>query len=123
MVSAGRRARWVAGFALLLFASSSVPVFAEPLPDEAGSTGTSAEISSPSPEPASVQLPDAEDIRGGIEASEAEEAAHERWLASPEAVREREESRQAFAELSSAETEDLFLELFSEQLQRLNADP
>lgn len=70
-----------------------------------------------------MSLPDAEDIREGIEATEAEQAARERWLAGPEAIKQRQQSRHAFAELSAADSKGLFLDLFSEHLRRLNTDP
>jgi hypothetical protein len=113
------RLRWAVVFTLVLFGVSAVPVFAE-------STPGAVEGEAPAPstsEPAPVELPDAEDVREGIEAAEAEVAERERWLAGPEAVGQREQSRYAFAGLSAAESEQLFLDVFAEQLRRLNADP
>lgn len=106
-------------FTLVLLAVSAVPVFAESTPGAA----EEAPVAISPPEPAPVELPDAEDVREGIEAAEAEAVERERWLASSEAIRQREESRHAFVGLSAAESEQLFLDVFAEQLRRLNADP
>lgn len=113
------RLRWAVMFTLVLLAVSAVPVFAESTPGAA----EEAPVAISPPEPAPVELPDAEDVREGIEAAEAEAAERERWLASPEAVGQREQSRYAFAGLSAAESEQLFLDVFADQLRRLNADP
>ncbi|MGC1852879.1 MAG: amidase domain-containing protein [Solirubrobacterales bacterium] len=68
-------------------------------------------------------LPDAEDVRQGVEAAAQEEAERLRWLESPEATRQREESRYAFEDLSADEVQELLLTAFSEQLAKLNDDP
>ena len=121
MGSSGSRLRWAVMFTLVLCAVSAVPVFAESTP---GVTDGEAPPPSISGDPSGLPpLPNAEDIREGIEAAEAEEAERERWLASPEAVKQREESRYAFIGLAAADSEQLFLDVFSEHLRRLNADP
>ena len=113
------RLRWVVLFTLLLLNLSVVPVLA---------AGASQEISpeapSPSPaEPIAAELPDGDDVRAGIKMAEQEEAERERWLRSSEAVRQREESRFAFAKLSAAQAQELLLSIFSTQLEKLNTDP
>ncbi len=111
------RARQVTFFATLLLIVSAVPVLAaEP------STEVPAEAPAPV-EAESVQLPDAEDMREGIETAEREEAERQRWLESPEATRQREESRYAFAELSAAAARELLLSTFSAELEKLNTEP
>jgi tripartite motif-containing protein 71 len=114
-VSTGRRLRWLAIFTVLLLASSSVPVLAEP-----------GEQTSPPPAESSepvVSLPDASDVREGIEMAEAEAAERERWLESPEVVRQRKESRFAYADLTATQAQELLLVVFAEQLTKLNNDP
>ncbi|HEX5761804.1 MAG TPA: DUF6531 domain-containing protein [Solirubrobacterales bacterium] len=81
-----------------------------------------AEESAPSV-PAPSDLPDALDVQEGIEAAERAEAERKRWLQSPEAIREREESRYAFADLTAEEAQEVLLTMFAEQLSMLNADP
>jgi hypothetical protein len=74
----GGRARWLAIFTLLLLVISAAPVLADP----------TAEVSAPPPVSSDIEemLPDAQDIREGIEAFEREKAAKEDWLASAEAA-------------------------------------
>ena len=121
MGSSGRavsgRVRWAVTFTFLLLTISAVPVLAaEPSPE------VPAEAPAPV-EAESVQLPDAEDMREGIETAEREDAERQRWLESPEAARQREESRYAFARLSAAEAGELLLATFSAELEKLNNEP
>jgi YD repeat-containing protein len=107
--------RWLIIFTIALLAVSAVPALAvEP-----------SEMASPSdsPEAGFQGLPDAEDVRQGIEMAEAEEAKRQRWLESAEAVRQREESRSLFADLSATETRTLLTTVFADQLAKLNDDP
>jgi len=113
-------ARWVALFGALLLITSAVPVIAaEPPPAPA------EEIAAPPPpedfDPS--RLPGAEDVGEAIDKAEREEAERKVWLASPGAVREREESRLAFADLDTTGAEDLLRAVFTEQLAQLNQDP
>jgi len=108
------RVRCAVAFTVLLLALSAVPVLAadSPLP------------AAPAPaEPPPVELPGLEDVNEGIAIAEREEAERLRWLESPEAVRLREESRYAFADLTSAESHELLLSTFAEQLEKLDTDP
>lgn len=107
-------------FATLLLVSSGVPVVAAEPP-----ANPAEEIPAP-PVPEDFdpsRLPNAEDISEGIDKAEHEEEERKAWLASPEAVREREESRFAFAELDASGAEDLLETVFAEQLAQLNQDP
>jgi len=100
----------------------AVPVFAAP----AGSD-TARE-----PEGAIAEAPVADDperyFDGGVvpvDLGEVEREERERaeWLASSEAMRQRAASRDAYADLTPGESEELLRTLFAEQLQALNADP
>ncbi len=104
------RVRLLVVFACFFVAISAVPVLA-----------AEATVEPPAEEAAS--LPDAEDVQEGIEMAEAEEAERERWLESPEAVQQREQSRFAFADLTAAEAQDLLQVIFAKQLETLNSDP
>ncbi len=73
--------------------------------------------------PGNVSPPSAELVQEDIEATERAEAAKERWLESEEAIRQREESRRAFASISADEAEGLLAQFFPEELAALNADP
>jgi YD repeat-containing protein len=117
--SAGR-GRWLIVFTVVLLVSSAVPVLA------AEPSGPASAENAPQPEASEAELqllPDAEDVRQGLEMAEAEEAERERWLASAEAVRQREESRYAYSGLSAADAEELLTTVFAEQLAKLNDDP
>jgi DNA-binding beta-propeller fold protein YncE len=70
-----------------------------------------------------TEPPSAQQVQLGIEAIESEEAAREEELRSPEAAREREESRDAYVGLSTEAARQLLIETFPGQLARLNADP
>src|SRR5829696_7972779 len=106
------RSRWVVAFVVLLLGLTAVPVFAEepPLPP----APTEAELAS---------LPDAQDVGEALKEAEREEETRRAWLASPEAVQEREASRFAFAGLDTAAAEELLSAVFAEQLAQLNEDP
>jgi streptogramin lyase len=67
--------------------------------------------------------PDEEDIRKATEAAERREEERLEWLASPEAVREREESRQAYAGISADAAKALTRSVFAAELAKLDADP
>jgi len=69
------------------------------------------------------RLPTAEDVGEALAKAEREEAEREAWLASPEAVQEREESRFAYAGLDPAAARALLSAVFAEQLAQLNTDP
>ncbi|HEY2477744.1 MAG TPA: LamG-like jellyroll fold domain-containing protein [Solirubrobacterales bacterium] len=56
-------------------------------------------------------------------AVEAKRREEEAWLASPEAAQEREDSQDAFAEVSGSEAKDLLVEAFPEAMAGLNEDP
>ncbi len=115
----GARGRWLALFTTLLLASSAVPVLADPSP---GVEAFSAPATSgPKVEP--IPLPSGQDIANGIAEHEAEETQRLEWLASPEAVSQREVSRTAYAALSAAESQELLNARFSERLDDLNSDP
>lgn len=114
------RFRFVAVFVALLLISSAVPVFAAERP------GGPAEEIAPPPAPENFdpsRLPGAGDVTEAIEEAELEEEERKAWLASPVAVREREDSRFAFADLDATGAEELLRSAFAEQLAQLNADP
>jgi tripartite motif-containing protein 71 len=120
------RTRWLVAFALFLFATSAAPVLADPLVDAPPTTILNPVP--PEPELATSEaeqalLPDGQDIREGIEATEQAEAARQQWLRTPEAIQEREESRDAFAALTASAAQELLLSTFAEQLEMLNSDP
>jgi YD repeat-containing protein len=93
---------------LLIFIAFAVPVvaFADEPAEEAP---PAAEV--PAPTPAEVA------------GAQQEERELGEWLASPEATRQREASRSAYSELTAAESQNLLVESFPDQLQELNADP
>jgi sugar lactone lactonase YvrE len=108
----------VAALAALLLVGSAVSVLAAETPP----------LETPGVPPATLQaqagrLPDARDVEEGIELAEREEAARERELESPEAIEEREESRDEFADLGAAGAQELLQAFFGEQLAKLNSDP
>jgi sugar lactone lactonase YvrE len=104
------RTCWLIVFTVLLFAASSMPVFADP----AGESPPPSETSVPS---------EGESLTEATEALEDEEQEQAEWLLSPEARLERESSQDAYTALSSGQAQDLLLEAFPGQLQELNADP
>lgn len=118
------RVRWIAAFAVLLLACSSVPVLAAES-SEAPQTEP-AGFTPPTPkeeEVAAAQVPNASEVSSAIGEAEREEAEREEWLASPEAKEQREESQHAFGDISAGESEELLRTVFSEQLEALNTDP
>lgn len=114
-----RRAHWAGLFALLLLALTAVPVLA--------ASGEGSPSASPGPAETSevdpALLPDESDIAAAIAAREAEEREREQELASPQAARQRSDSRLAFADFGPAESKELLRSLFSEQLAFLDGDP
>ncbi|HEX5592117.1 MAG TPA: DUF6531 domain-containing protein, partial [Solirubrobacterales bacterium] len=80
-------------------------------------------LASESPEPAASTPPSAAQIAAGLEAAEREEAARSRELEEPEAVRERDLSADAYEDATTAESQQLLLQTFQEELGRLNSDP
>jgi YD repeat-containing protein len=112
------RMRWIAVFAALLLACSAAPVLADS-PD-------------PAPEESTSQFPDGDDperyfdghvVVPDLAEVERDEREREEWLASPEAVQQREASWLAYGDLSAGESEELLRSVFAEQLQALNDDP
>jgi YD repeat-containing protein len=121
------RVRWAVAFALLLLASSAIPVFAADTPagphlaesptgEPQSSQSTEAEVS-PTP-----LIPGTKDILQAHKKAEREEEKREEELASPPLVAEREASRHAYADASPSESEALLSTLFGEVLSSLNAD-
>jgi YD repeat-containing protein len=113
------RVRDVLLFTVVFLVCTAATVFAAdlPAPDAGGEAPPSSSVEE------RIDLPDALDVRQGIEAAEADEAERERWLQSPEAVRQREESRFAFADLDASEAKELLLTVFAKELATLNNDP
>lgn len=67
--------------------------------------------------------PDGEDVQEGLEAAERREAERLAWLQSPEMVRQREESRRAYAGIGTSEARDLLPSVFDAEIAKLDADP
>ena len=111
------RTRWVIVFALLLFACSAVPAFGSSSPEPPLQESFGSE---PAP---SVQPPTGDDIAEGIAKLEREEAEQAKQLAAPDAKREREASREAYAGIGPEEATRLLNAQFSEQLAALNGEP
>jgi streptogramin lyase len=107
-------------FTGLLLILSAVPVFA------AESSTTPIEGATLAPTSLGTQanwLPDAAEVAEGLAAIAREEATRKHELASAEAVREREESRDAFVNMDAAGARELLQVVFEEQLEKLNTDP
>ena len=100
---------WAVVFALLLLSLAAVPVLAEPPPDGNGGSAWLTEI----PAPTEAEVAEAE----------LEEHEQSEWLSGPEAEHQRQVSRTAYTDLSTAEAQSLLLEAFSVQLEQLNEDP
>jgi sugar lactone lactonase YvrE len=116
---AGRK-RWVVLFTALLLTLSSVPVLAA----ESRQGPAEEIVLAPSSLEAHADwLPDATDIEEGLAKVADEEVARERELERPEAIREREESRDAFADADAAEAQELLQAVFEEELAKLDTDP
>lgn len=127
------RARWLAVFVVLLCASCAAPVLAES-PNigvspvrVADAPMRTAEAPAPSeeevPPPAETEPPAPGPIAEEVEAVESEEAARDEWLDSPEAIRQREESRTAFDDLTAVDAEGVLGSVFEEALKQLDGDP
>jgi YD repeat-containing protein len=89
-----------------------VPVLAE-----SPEVPPSAELEDP------VAPPDTGDVAAGLAVAEEEEHDQKAWLASPEAMSEREQSETAYADLSASDALSLLTTQFAEQLEILNTDP
>ena len=111
------RARWVIFFAFLLIVSSTAPVFADSPGDPESS------VPSPSVEDDPERYFDARVVPPDLGKVEREEREREEWLASPQAVKERQASWLVYGDLSPAQAEELLRTVFAEQLQTLNDDP
>jgi len=114
------RIRLFGCFAMLLGALTAVPVLAAepPVPD-------ADEVPLPphSVEATGSWVPDAATVQKGIERSLREQASRKSDLQTPEAVRERAESQDAFAAVDREGAEALLRGKFGSQLSALNADP
>ena len=119
---AGRRS-WVVAFAVLLLACLAVPAFAsEPVP--VGSSESSDFIPpTPDEEEFEALAPDGQDIAKALAEHEQQERERQEWLKTPEAVRQREDSRLGFAGISPSASEELFRAAFPRALEALNSDP
>lgn len=119
------RARWVTTFAALLLLCS-MPVLAAGEGPAKNQVDESTEFTPPTAGEeaiAEAQIPDAEDVSKALGEYEREEAEHREWLASREAIEQREASRLAFANLTAAESQNLLRTLFAAQLEALDSDP
>lgn len=117
--SVSSRARWAVAFAAVLLISTAVPVLAAEAPPPA----PAGQIAVVPEELDASRLPSGEEVAEAVGKAAREEEEWKAWLASPEAVREREESRFAFADLDRAGAEELLRSAFPEQLAQLNRDP
>jgi YD repeat-containing protein len=70
-----------------------------------------------------LHAPSVEEVQAVIEVDKRAQATKENWLESEEAVRQREESRHAFVDISESEAEGLLPQFFSKQLAALKGDP
>jgi len=129
--SLSSRVRWAIAFALLLLAASAVPVVADTpqigvgpaqIVEAPALKGESTDTEPPAPEQPEVQ-PEPGQIAEQFESIEREEIAKDEWLKSPEAVRQREESRTLFDDLSLVEAEGTLASVFPEMLKQLDGDP
>jgi YD repeat-containing protein len=117
------RLRWVILFALLLLALAAVPALAaEPVP--VGSS-QSLDFRPPTREEEEFEAlaPDGHDIAKALAEYEKEQREREERLKTPEAVKQREESRLGFADASPSVSEELFRAAFPRTLEALNSDP
>jgi tripartite motif-containing protein 71 len=101
------RPLWLLAFAVFLALVIAAPV------------AVGAQSESPEPQVEDVPAPTPAEIAP----LEEEQREQERWLASPEAIREREDSQLSFVDLSAQEAKNLLLESFSKPLEALDADP
>jgi Ca2+-binding RTX toxin-like protein len=118
MVVAASSRVWLVVFALFLGATLAAPMAAFPADERQAAAG---------PEPAALPLPDEKAITAALGKAHAAEMAarerQERELASPAAVRAREESRRVYADLTPAQAQELAASTFGEVLEELNRDP
>jgi hypothetical protein len=120
------RVRWVAVFAFALLLCSGASVLAELPAAQESPSAREAPETTPLPPPLDgdhIPLPGAQDVAVGLAQSEAKEGQALEWLASPEAVHEREISQDSYADLSPAESEQLLSTQFPQRLEALNSDP
>jgi tripartite motif-containing protein 71 len=120
------RVRWVGAFVVLLLVCSAVPVFAAEQAEVPSPESEKVEFTprtSQEEEIAAAQVPDAADVYKALRESETKEKEREEWLASPEAIEQREDSLLAFGNLSAGESEQLLRAAFEPQLEALNGDP
>ncbi|HET6997661.1 MAG TPA: DUF6531 domain-containing protein [Solirubrobacterales bacterium] len=130
-ISSGRR-RWLVAFTVMLCAACAAPVLADSQEigvgparvAEAPIPATDAPAPSEETQP-SEEIPpmDPQAMAEKVAAAEGEELARDKWLESPEAIHEREESRTAFDEISSADAEGLLTTAFADFLEQLDGDP
>ncbi len=104
---------WALLFAALLCVCSAAPVLADP----AAPAAEAGAAPLPSPEELTSAL-----IRSEADAKSAQAELEEQWR-TPQAERERDHSRSAFADIASGESQSLLLAEFPEQIEELNADP
>lgn len=107
------RLRWLALFTALLLISSVVPVLAD---------SPSGEVVVVSEEEAE-KLPGASDVAEGLREVEKREAEEQQLRETSQAEHEREESQDAYTDLTAAQAESLLQEQFAEQLAMVNQDP
>ena len=117
------RLRWVVFFAFSLLALAAVPVLAtEPVPVGASE---SSDFTPPTPEEEEFEAlaPDGHDIAEALDEYEREGREREEWLKTPEAVKQREDSRLGYADISPSVSEELLRAVFPRELEALNSDP
>jgi len=119
----GRRSRfWVVVFALMLLACSAGPVLAaEPVAERAPESTNFTPP--PEEETLASRVPNAQDVSKALGEYERREHEREEWLKTPEAVRQREDSRLAFVNSSPSDSEGLLRTAFPRELEVLNSDP
>jgi tripartite motif-containing protein 71 len=115
--------RWLLVFALVLLISSAAPVLAEEPAEAPSEPAGFTPRTSQEEEIAAAQIPGADDVNKALAELESKEREQEEWLASPEAIEQREDSLLAFGELSPEESEQLLSSVFEPQLEALNGDP
>ncbi len=106
--------RWLALFLVLLLAVSAVPVLADSPPAEGIYQPSESEL---------AKLPGPSDVASGISEFEKQEAAEQSKRETANAVEEREESLEAFVDISSSEARTLLLAEFAGQLAQIDQDP
>jgi YD repeat-containing protein len=110
-------------FTVLLLAPMALPALAAESEETRSDSPSFTSPSRAEEEIAAAQIPRAEDVSRALGEYEREEAERETWLASPEAEKQREQSRLAFAGLSAGESLQLLRSVFGSQLEALNNDP